>query len=130
MFRVLFTSAILVSLFVACGQSNSSKISSSSTSEAGEARVLQAIDDICADTWCAGDFNFAFKRVMFDFDANTTLVEFSTYPWGLESEATDSSCLIQGFSQEASILDEDGRLNLGFHDQISACVKALEDSSL
>lgn len=127
MIRILCSSAILLSLITACGQTDGqSKVSN--VSDQGEGRVLQALDETCADTWCSGDYNFSFKRVAFDGLANSTLVEFAMFPWGLESEITDSSCVITGFSQESAILGEGGVLNVDFRSQMNACIKALEDS--
>jgi hypothetical protein len=51
-----------------------------SLSREQERVALKAIDDICADTWCAGDYNFHFERLTCALRAGACTLSFQIIP--------------------------------------------------
>jgi hypothetical protein len=84
---------------------------------------LDAIDSICGDTWCEGDFNYEFQSINCESDNSTCVVGFKTWDYVDESINTRYSCEIQGISSFNDILKEGGHdLTEKFYDQLNACI--------
>ncbi len=105
----------------------------------GEERIRKAIDNICGDTWCEGDFRFVFKNVVVDKDSNSFVVNFTMTPYiddetVLDDETVtatikpgaDVSCTIKGHSNADAIVSKSGSLDWGVYETLSKCVNSLE----
>ncbi len=101
-----------------------------------EVRVLTAIDNICGDTWCEGDFQFRFNKVSFDRKQLQTVVDFTMTPYAAEEAiasdpvASDSKfevqCIVGGFADASTILKGNGSLDEAFYTSLSECVNNFE----
>lgn len=109
--------------------------------EATEAeKVRKAIDNICGDTWCEGDYSFRFKKVVFDEANNLTRVYFNMglrefaphvetaneFESSLDHASFDVSCVVKGFSHPKDILADDHTVKWEFYTPMSDCVQRLE----
>lgn len=106
---------------------------------APEETVRKAIDNICGDTWCEGDFRFVFTDVVFDTKANNFTVNFVMTPYLDDETVLDDadvsavvkpgsavSCTVKGFS-DSSVIVKGYNLDDKVYDSLSKCVNALED---
>lgn len=97
--------------------------------------VLRLIDNTCGDTWCDGDFDFAFKKIVCQPTRNScTLTTLVTYP--AFSDQTPSyywrSCRMIGVSHFGDLVATCASgyqtLTAGFYDDLSACIQKIEGS--
>lgn len=107
-----------------------------------EERVRKAIDNICGDTWCEGDYQFEFKTVTFDKSGNQTLVDFTMTPYSSEQAISNEDkfssvlvspsfqvrCIVKGYSDVSKIIDQDQSLNWDFYEAMTDCVSSLEQN--
>lgn len=105
------------------------------TPQAETATILKAIDNICGDTWCEGDYSFRFRKVTLDTTKNSTRVLFTMSindPVEVDSSAIivkqkfDVSCDVAGYSTFAAIMDKNDQLNWDFYTSLTDCVQKLE----
>lgn len=105
------------------------------TPQAETATILKAIDNICGDTWCEGDYSFRFQKVTLDTAKNSTRVLFTmsiAYPTEIDSSAIilkqkfDVSCDVAGYSTFAAIMDRNDQLNWDFYTSLTDCIQKLE----
>jgi len=109
---------------------------SSLTADQAQA-VLKVIDDKCGDTWCNGDFDFRFKKIVCQPARNScTLLTFDIYPAFSDEKPSYywRSCRMTGFSQYADLIDTSPNgyrtLTPGFDDAIYNCTQKIEASIL
>ena len=97
--------------------------------------IRKAIDNICGDTWCEGDYKFRFQKVVLVPKDNSTQVFFTMRQTdGVEvspaatirSQQFYVSCQVSGFSSFAGIMEADDRLNWDFYSSLSDCINSLE----
>lgn len=55
-------------------------LSGNSLSPAQAKTALRLIDDICADTWCSGDYDFRFRRLICSRAAETCSLTLQAFP--------------------------------------------------
>lgn len=104
--------------------------------------VLKAIDDICGDTWCEGDFNYAFKRITCTFSKKTCTLSVDVIDYSADAAACarnrgryvtgDSegcyyprSCKMTSISAYTSMVSGTApnlSLKQGFFDKVSTCI--------
>lgn len=115
-------------------------VSQAQSAPSPEEKVRKAIDDICGDTWCEGDYQYSFRKVSFDSKTNQTTVDFFMTPYLSEEpiadEATFAStlvspsfavrCVVKGYSDAKLILTQQGDLNWDFYTAFGDCVNSLE----
>jgi hypothetical protein len=103
--------------------------------QAENATILKAIDNICGDTWCEGDYSFRFNKVILDATKNSTQVLFTmsiNYPIEIDSSAIitkqtfDVSCHVAGYSSFATIMENNDQLNWDFYTSLTDCIQKLE----
>jgi hypothetical protein len=108
----------------------------------GAEKVRKAIDDICGDTWCEGDFQFKFNTVSFDKKSLQTTVNFTMTPYIDAQNVTDTEtsaatvlntnysvqCVIKGYADAALIVKSNGSLDETFYTSFSDCVNSLESA--
>jgi len=103
-----------------------------------EESVRRAIDNICGDTWCEGDFQFKFLAVTFDKDQLQTDLSFIMYPYGEEENLLEADgsgapvlhCQIEGFADANLILTPNGSLVDPFYTSLSDCIGSHETTIL
>lgn len=97
--------------------------------------ILKAIDNICGDTWCEGDYSFRFHKVNLDTARNSTRVLFTmslNYPTEVDSSTVilkqrfDVSCDVTGYSSFATIMQNNEQLNWDFYSSLTDCIQKLE----
>ncbi len=99
-----------------------------------EKRVLFAIDQICGDTWCEGDYNFHFRRVRCNFTLGSCVLEFRTAPWksgsNQEFDWSDRKiCVIRNVNSLDQLITTDrptAELKSDPYEQITDCMEHLE----
>ncbi|WP_141733478.1 hypothetical protein [Oligoflexus tunisiensis] len=100
------------------------------------AAILKAIDNICGDTWCEGDYSFRFDKVTLDTERNSTQVFFNmSYPYSTEldvqasilTQSFDVSCVVPGYSTYAGIMENEYQLNWDFYTSLTDCIQTLEE---
>ncbi len=105
------------------------------TPQAETATILKAIDNICGDTWCEGDYSFRFHKVSLDTAKNSTRVLFTMSfndPTEIDSSAMilkqkfDVSCDVAGYSTFAAIMEKNDQLNWDFYTSLTDCIQKLE----
>ena len=89
-------------------------------------QVLRAIDNVCGDTWCEGDYNFRFDQIFCSSHTKTCRVIFQYFPHGEPAKARGAACDI---SRVAKFLDliyylRPGvrALNDGVYQQLNNCM--------
>lgn len=92
--------------------------------------VLHVIDNTCGDTWCDGDYDFAFKKIVCQPARNScTLTTLVTYP--AFSDQTPHyfwrSCRMIGVSHYDDLV-AGYDLTPGFFDLMGACIQKIEGS--
>lgn len=97
--------------------------------------IRKAIDNICGDTWCEGDYKFRFQKVVLDSTSNSTQVFFTmriTDSWEVSPQATIRNqqfyltCSVPGFSTYGSIMQSGDSLNWDFYTSLTDCIQTLE----
>jgi hypothetical protein len=103
--------------------------------QAENASILKAIDNICGDTWCEGDYSYRFDKVILDTARNSTRVLFTmSYPYEtaidesalILKQSFDVSCEVKGYSSFATIMENNDQLNWDFYLGLTDCIQKLE----
>lgn len=105
-----------------------------------EETIRKAIDNICGDTWCEGDYRYSFASVTLDAKANQFTVDFTMTPYLDDETVLDDEdvsaivkpgasvqCIVKGYSDASVIVGSFGQLNDKVYDALSKCVNTLED---
>jgi len=95
-----------------------------------EKRALFAIDQICADTWCEGDYNFRFRDLICNFTLGSCVLKYQTSPWPSRegqkvSWSNPFTCVIRNISNFDQLITVRGRqddLNSDPYEQITECI--------
>ena len=97
--------------------------------------TLKLIDDICGDTWCSGDYNFGFRRLICAKAAHTCTLTLQVFPReGVPSSARSywRSCKTSGFTGFASLVNTapNGYQSLhgDYYDALTECIFRIEDN--
>ena len=102
---------------------------------ADEEGILKSIDDTCGDSWCEGDYGYAFKQVILQPEQNSTEVQFVMSIEDSQAPASDSvgmvrdfdvSCTVQGFSDPSEVMHTRYTLDPDFYTQLDSCIRNLE----
>jgi len=99
--------------------------------------VVDALNDVCGDTWCEGDYSWDFSKIVCDFTKKTCTFTVKITDPGTDDSAKDDkvywrSCKVSKVGAFTSMIDtaQNGyqSLNETFYDKINACVTKLEDA--
>ena len=93
--------------------------------------IIRAIDDICADTWCEGDYDFKFLEFKCRRSKRHCDLTFQFIQSEDELKKTYSSVQTCGFDnikELNQILDEQKNLNEEFYETLSNCIMEKERS--
>lgn len=91
-------------------------------------QVLKLIDRVCADSWCAGDYDYKFSA----FSCNDTsaactlsfkIIDRDAKPGEIKSKS--KRCIFQGITSSEMIYHEN-KLNEEFYDKLNFCVSDRE----
>lgn len=111
------------------GESDSA-LCKNALSAAEERTALKLIDDICGDTWCEGDNNFAFEKLT--CRGGSCTLRLAIIPREDDPPTYDRSCTTRGFSGFSSLVqtapNDYQSLQPTFYDALSACINRLEDA--
>jgi hypothetical protein len=90
---------------------------------------LFAVDQICADTWCEGDYNFRFTGVDCDFSEGRCQLSYDAGIWPNLGQrwvwSRHESCRISGVRSLSDLLTEQGNsqiLSVQPYEQITQCI--------
>jgi hypothetical protein len=89
---------------------------------AQKAQVLRAIDNICGDTWCEGDYNFRFQHIFCSLRAQSCRVVFQMFPHGEPRKARGAACDLKGVRAFAHLLRPSGELQDRIYNQLTSCI--------
>lgn len=113
------------------------------------ATVLNAIDSLCGDSWCEGDFNYAFKSfdcisylgrdsmnctLTFDLIARDPITNEAKKNGStrvVDAVVFDqlaSACEIGGIKSYSDLIDSKDYLTTAFSDDLSGCFSAAENN--
>ena len=87
--------------------------------------VLRSIDNVCADTWCSGDFNFRFNQIFCSTRTKSCRVVFQYFPHGEPAKTKNAACDIKGVNHYIHLIDTKTRgreLIQRVYDQLNVCV--------
>ncbi|GEM_PF-3536960 len=101
--------------------------------------LLQDLDNICADTWCEGDFDFSFNDLGCFEDGSCKLsLTFIYYDWQesgeLYSELPNKKflvpvvCEMGGFRGKEDIIEGNSKSSDFLFDQVTECIDKNSDS--
>lgn len=103
-------------------------------SEKNETAVLNTIDTICGDAWCAGDYNFEFTRFACDGKDSCTL-SFIMFPWADAEKimakdysaaylpvSAKAECTVSGITKFSDIFSSKYGLTESFSEKIGSCI--------
>lgn len=104
-----------------------------------ESDVLTAIDNICGDTWCEGDFDYSFNSLKCDFKTATCQFSFD-YLWYEFDENYDDvtntitiphTCELAGVKSFEQMLEDTTYPDLKweFYETVSDCISDGEDQA-
>ena len=110
----------------------SAELCRSSLSREEERTALKLVDDICGDTWCEGDFNFAFNDLRCSRSSGSCALQLDLLP---RVDGTvpryARTCHTRDFRGFTSLVQtsESGyqSLNWDFYEQLTDCISRLED---
>jgi hypothetical protein len=96
-----------------------------------ERRVaLSAIDGICGDTWCEGDFDYRFNRMKCNFTIGVCRLDFDAGPRPPENQkmkwTRSEKCFLVGIHAFSDLIDSwgnSGSLNQAAYEQITKCIE-------
>jgi hypothetical protein len=94
-----------------------------------QSRVLRAIDNDCADTWCEGDYDYRFDSIRCQFERRVCRLGFRA---GLRSASAGSfrwsirtHCMLSGIASMGDLLQQMGQyesLKESAYEQINQCI--------
>ena len=103
-------------------------------SEAKSKAVLQAFDNLCADTWCSGDYDYDFKSFECDFSKAACVLKFDHLIRFIGPKIEDvylgieHVCTFYGHDSPNFVINEHG-LDGMIHKEASECFDAKEKIS-
>jgi hypothetical protein len=94
--------------------------------------TLKLIDDICGDTWCDGDYNFGFRRLVCSKAAHTCTLTLQVFPReGVASTAPSywRSCKTADYTGFASLVSTGPNgyqsLQSNYYDALTECMSRI-----
>jgi hypothetical protein len=87
--------------------------------------VIRAIDDVCGDTWCEGDYNFKFINFSCNKLAKSCDLSFHFIKSDEQSVETYSPvqvCHFQNITNFKQIKDSKYSLNDNFYEELTNCI--------
>lgn len=95
-----------------------------------EKKVLQAIDNVCGDTWCEGDYNFQFNTFICDKKTNSCELNFQFIVTNDDGEnekfSPEQVCRFENISEFSQLMDGKWSLNDDFYQDVTECITEKE----
>ncbi len=88
--------------------------------------ILKEIDSICADTWCAGDYNFNFKSIQCDDTKAICQVNYEMFIWEQDEAKLSLNCLIRPVKKFSDMVKKAGAyysIQEKFYDKMTTCLE-------
>lgn len=120
-FLILFTSSTLLA---------GSRVSTELFTEKQTSEIIQAIDNICADTWCEGDYNFEFIDFSCNKSVHTCDLTFhfiETDDDNVQTYSALQTCHFTNITKFKQIKQSKNSLNHNFYEELTDCITTLED---
>ncbi|HEX3776029.1 MAG TPA: hypothetical protein VHV51_16270 [Polyangiaceae bacterium] len=113
-------------------RSTSEDLTKNALTQKQEQTTLKLIDDICGDTWCDGDFNFGFRKLVCAKAAHTCTLTLQVFPNpGVPASAKSywRSCKTSGFTGFSSLVNtaSSGYQSLAsdYYDALTECTQRI-----
>ncbi len=100
-------------------------------SENDKTEVLKLIDHICADSWCAGDYDYKFTKFSCNDTTSVCTLSFKIIDRDSkpnESHVLNRRCIFKEISSIDNII-HDRTLTQEFYDKLNFCVSDRESTS-
>jgi len=139
----LFLLALVARVLAACAANpqpevevgvQSQELGENALSPAQSKTVLKLVDDICGDTWCEGDYNFAFRKLQCATCTGTCILTLQLLPReGMpdEGKAYTRTCTTRGFTGFDSLVQTSASgyqsLQGNYYSALTECISRLED---
>ncbi len=99
--------------------------------KAQSSTVLKLLDDVCGDSWCEGDYDWHFPKIVCHFTPGTCTLTFRiTDPNPTPPKTYWRSCKVSGLRSFEDLVDTapNGYQSLenGFYDDVSICIDHIE----
>ena len=93
-----------------------------------QASIVRAIDNICGDSWCEGDYDFKFNA--FNCNVKSSLCDLNFQFIDRNGEQALYSkkqvCSFSGIKSYQQIMDNDRSLNQEFYNELNNCINEKE----
>lgn len=92
-----------------------------------EQQALVAIDNICGDSWCEGEYDYNFKKLECSNNPGLCILDVEAFEWiGMDRKqlVEEKSCLIENVESIEDIVKND-MLRIKVYEQISDCLYPL-----
>ena len=116
-------------------RSSTEDLSKNALSAAQAKTTLKLIDDICGDTWCDGDYDFGFRRLVCSKSAKTCTLTLQVFPRdGVASSARSywRSCKTSEYTGFASLVNTSASgyqsLQDDYYDALTECMFHIEQN--
>lgn len=105
-----------------------------------ESNVLEAIDNICGDTWCEGDFDYSFDKINCSVEDKSCELSF-VYIYKVWNEEINEEvtlgtapmkCTLSGIASYEDMIDIERQwldLSYDFYEKVTECVTDNEDTA-
>ena len=99
-----------------------------------EQHILSLIDNICGDSWCASNSDYAFREFKCDFSAQTCSLVFDVIPWGTSCgkkrrHRVEKQCSIENIKSSNDLFQEPSTLNRAFYGRLSDCINRVSEEA-
>ena len=94
--------------------------------------VLEAVDNICGDTWCEGDFNFEFTHFDLDKGKGVAKLMFNLLFEEDIVKKYPTKCILNGFNNFSDIITNYNgyygvQLTDNYYEKLSECISDREE---
>lgn len=118
---------LLTALFVSTSAFSSELFTSSQKKQ-----VLQAIDNVCADPWCEGDFNFQFNQFTCEKKSSTCELNFQFIKTDDNGEnptfSGEQVCRFENIKSFNQLMENKWSLNDEFYSEVTDCITEKEQT--
>ncbi|WP_394843407.1 hypothetical protein LZC95_40965 [Pendulispora brunnea] len=93
--------------------------------------ALKLLDDICGDTWCEGEYNWHFPKIVCRFAQPSCTVTFRVTTYDDPPKNYTRWCKVRDLGRFEDLVQTAPNgyqsLNDTFYDKVSACISRIED---
>ncbi|WP_394832862.1 hypothetical protein LVJ94_40810 [Pendulispora rubella] len=107
------------------------ELQTSDLSKEQAAIALKLLDDICGDTWCEGEYNWHFPKIVCRFAQTSCTVTFRVTTYDDPPKNYTRWCKVRELTRFEDLVQTAPNgyqsLNDAFYDKVSACISRIED---